>query len=254
MNILRYEGREIRRDGEFFCLTDMWKAAGAPVDRRPIDWSRRPGGAEFIAYIADNLAESLNVAKSHDEVFRVVRGGNDPATWGHWQIALAYAKYLSPRFHAWCNTVVRDHVAGLARPSSPPVVAHTVDATIIATAVAQAMAQSIPLIIEGFEKVLDRRRESDTGVIGPRPARRLCARLRQIAALRAGASAGKRHRQERSRLEMALRERVHHYGANSAWACLPRAKEPDVTRFLDDAEADAARAAFDRRQLTLVQT
>ena len=30
----------------------------------------------------------------------------------HWQIALAYAKYLSPEFHMWCNTVVRERMEG----------------------------------------------------------------------------------------------------------------------------------------------
>jgi hypothetical protein len=41
------------------------------------------------------------------------RGG----TWAHWQLALPYARYLSPGFHLWCNTVVR---AAMARHAGPP--------------------------------------------------------------------------------------------------------------------------------------
>ena len=32
---------------------------------------------------------------------------NGAETWAHWQLALAYARYLSPAFHAWCNSVIR---------------------------------------------------------------------------------------------------------------------------------------------------
>ncbi len=58
------------------------------------------------------------VEKSHDELFQVVRGGPETATWAHWQIGLAYAKYLSPAFHAWCNEVVRGHMEGDLRPAA----------------------------------------------------------------------------------------------------------------------------------------
>ena len=35
----------------------------------------------------------------------------------HWQIGIAYAKYLSPEFHVWCNTVVRDRMEGKLVPA-----------------------------------------------------------------------------------------------------------------------------------------
>ena len=55
------------------------------------------------------LADAENVTVDH--LFRVTRGRNG-ATWAHWQIALAYAKYLSPDFHMWCNEVVRERMEG----------------------------------------------------------------------------------------------------------------------------------------------
>src|SRR5690606_31175446 len=36
--------------------------------------------------------------------------GKGGATYAHWQIGLAYAKYLSPEFHMWCNEVVRQRM------------------------------------------------------------------------------------------------------------------------------------------------
>lgn len=42
--------------------------------------------------------------------------GKGGATFAHWQIGLAYAKYLSPEFHMWCNEVVRERMeAGSTR-------------------------------------------------------------------------------------------------------------------------------------------
>ena len=47
----------------------------------------------------------------------IIRGtrGRSGATFAHWQIALAYAKYLSPEFHMWCNEVVREKMEGAPR-------------------------------------------------------------------------------------------------------------------------------------------
>ncbi|MDO9713867.1 KilA-N domain-containing protein [Paracraurococcus lichenis] len=53
--------------------------------------------------------------------------GRYGATWAHWQLALAYARYLSPEFHLWCNTVVRDALtwhAGLPAADGDPLLPH----------------------------------------------------------------------------------------------------------------------------------
>jgi hypothetical protein len=36
--------------------------------------------------------------------------GRFGGTFAHWQIALAYAKYLSPEFHIHCNNIIRRFV------------------------------------------------------------------------------------------------------------------------------------------------
>ena len=46
----------------------------------------------------------------------VTARGNGGSTWAHWQLALAYARYLSPAFHAWCNAVVRNAVERFGGP------------------------------------------------------------------------------------------------------------------------------------------
>ena len=63
--------------------------------------------ADIIRLDTDGLVAAL----------RGRRGG----TWAHWQLALSYARYLSPEFHLWCNTVVR---AAMEWRGGPPAAEH----------------------------------------------------------------------------------------------------------------------------------
>lgn len=120
---LIYAGVVIHRWDKMLSLTDMWRAAagseearqsGEWVSRSPAQWYRSADAKRFI----DALAEVLTVGNSHDGLYQVVRrGGNEaPDTRAHWQIGLAYAKYLSPEFHMWTNTVVKDRMEGRIGP------------------------------------------------------------------------------------------------------------------------------------------
>ncbi len=102
---LAYNGALIRDRNEMLSLTDMWRAAGADDNKAPKYWLRQAGTAEFVNYISG----LQNVTEDH--LFQVGQGRGG-GTWAHWQIAMAYAKYLSPEFHAWCNEVVRAHMEG----------------------------------------------------------------------------------------------------------------------------------------------
>ncbi|MEB3419892.1 KilA-N domain-containing protein [Salipiger manganoxidans] len=95
----------IREKGEMLSLTDMWKAAGAPENREPKFWVRQESVQSFIEVLA--AAENVTV----DHLLRI-RQGRNGGTFAHWQIGLAYAKYLSPEFHMWCNSVVRERMHG----------------------------------------------------------------------------------------------------------------------------------------------
>jgi len=111
---LVYNGEIIRERETMLSLTDMWKAAGSPTNREPFNWARFEGRA-FIEAVA--LAQNL----SEKQVF-VSKSGRGGGTFAHWQIGLAYAKYLSPEFHMWCNEVVRERMEGrsIAVANLPP--------------------------------------------------------------------------------------------------------------------------------------
>jgi len=115
------DSHNIRRDGDMWCLTDLWRAAGTPKNQRPVDWLQTDAAKMFVEFIGD----SLKVAAGHDEGFtvvRTIRGGDAPGTWAHWQIAIAYAKALSPAFHARVNEVYAAYKSGLLVARSPSAV------------------------------------------------------------------------------------------------------------------------------------
>lgn len=117
----------VRQDQHgFISLNDMWLAAGKPEGKLdPRRWAGKPyekisgssgkpsvsggPGYEFIEFIANKL----NVNAAH--IYKTTRGKYG-GTWAHWQIALAYAKYLSPEFHAWANQVIKERIEENASP------------------------------------------------------------------------------------------------------------------------------------------
>ncbi len=101
---LRFNDTEIRDRGEMLSLTDMWRAAGSPSEKRPNDWASR-AGQDFVEAVA------LTHNAATGGILRTTRGRYG-STFGHWQVALGYAQYLSPEFHMWCNTIVRERMEG----------------------------------------------------------------------------------------------------------------------------------------------
>lgn len=109
---LVYNGETIRRRDEMLCLTDMWRASGSDPTKQPARWARMPPTQEFASHLAANGTIPPNIGVEAER-------GRSGGTWAHWQLGLAYAKYLSPAFHAWCNEVVRGFMEG-DLPAPPP--------------------------------------------------------------------------------------------------------------------------------------
>ncbi|MDM7975197.1 MULTISPECIES: phage antirepressor KilAC domain-containing protein [Thalassospira] len=102
---LSYNGAAIRVNDDKLNLTDMWRAADSDPSRKPAEWLRSADAQKFCLFLAD----SLNVEISH---LLEIGKGRTGTTAAHWQVGMAYAKYLSPEFHMWCNTVVRERMEG----------------------------------------------------------------------------------------------------------------------------------------------
>jgi hypothetical protein len=134
---LSYKGTPIRLRGAMLNLTDMWRAAGCPEYRRPIHWLVLEETLRFRAHAGAHWTERDEPASPNiiqDDIIRLdpdgfvaTARGRHGGTWAHWQLALAYARYLSPAFHLWCNTVVRRAMewrGGLSTADNDPLLLH----------------------------------------------------------------------------------------------------------------------------------
>lgn len=101
LSAFEYNGVDvaINVSNEQMSLTDLWKAAGSPANKDPRQWKRKEGKAFIKA-----VAKKLNVPEGHIIVSTRGKGGS---TFGHWQIAMAYAKYANDDLHMHCNDIVR---------------------------------------------------------------------------------------------------------------------------------------------------
>jgi hypothetical protein len=100
---LDYQGARIRLKGDMLNLTDMWRAAKADPSKQPAKWREHEGTRAFIDYMSETL-------RQEESLLFATKEGRGGGTLAHWQIGMAYAKYLSPAFHAWCNSIVRAHM------------------------------------------------------------------------------------------------------------------------------------------------
>ncbi len=107
----QYNGTDVLFDANrLVSLTDMWKAAGSPVSQSPKHWKESAQGKGFIGGLAANLNSGISA------VYKSTRGKHGGGTWAHWQIALAYAKYLSHGFHRYVNEAFREWAEEKADP------------------------------------------------------------------------------------------------------------------------------------------
>ena len=80
--------------------TQMAKSFG--VNKKPVLWLRTDQAQEF-------LSESSKVRKcTLLDLVHVKYGGKTPGTWMHEDVALEFARWLSPAFAIWCNDRIKD--------------------------------------------------------------------------------------------------------------------------------------------------
>ena len=76
-----------------------------PFGKRPVDWLQNQQAKDFI----EALAEVRNSTSA--DLVRVTKGGNDKnaqGTWMHEDVALEFARWLSPQFAIWCNDRIKE--------------------------------------------------------------------------------------------------------------------------------------------------
>lgn len=78
--------------------TEMAKA----FDKRPIIWLQSKSTEEFL----NELSKVRNLTLA--DLVQVTRGGDNPGTWMHEDVAMEFARWLHPGFAIWCNDRIKE--------------------------------------------------------------------------------------------------------------------------------------------------
>lgn len=73
-----------------------------PFGKRPTDWLKYQQSQDFI----DALSKVRNITLA--DLVIVTKGGNSAGTWMHEDVALEFARWLSPQFAIWCNDRIKE--------------------------------------------------------------------------------------------------------------------------------------------------
>lgn len=91
----RTEGENVKINA-----TEMAKSFGN--SKRPNDWLKSKQSKDYIrALIATKICDPA-------DLLIVINGGNNYGTWMHEDLALEFARWLSPEFGIWCNDKIKE--------------------------------------------------------------------------------------------------------------------------------------------------
>lgn len=105
IQVFQYEGADVSfqiGDGVMINATEMYKRFGRK--KNPHLWLKNKSTQEFIQEYSKLRNTNL------PDLVQVIHGGSDGehGTWMHEDIALEFARWLSPKFAIWCNDRIKE--------------------------------------------------------------------------------------------------------------------------------------------------
>lgn len=101
IQIFQYNGSPITfnsGDSVMVNATEMAKY----FNKRPIDWLQNRQTEEYLNELSKVRKSTLA------DLVQVTRGGDNPGTWMHEDVAMEFARWLSPAFAIWCNDRIKE--------------------------------------------------------------------------------------------------------------------------------------------------
>lgn len=95
-----YEGTPVsfsKGEGVMVNATEMAK----PFGKKAVDFLKSQSTKDFV----QELTKVRNITLA--DLVKVIKGGNNPGTWMHEDVALEFARWLSPKFAIWCNDRIK---------------------------------------------------------------------------------------------------------------------------------------------------
>ena len=73
-----------------------------PFEKRPIDWLQNQSSIEYLNELSKVRKSTLA------DLVQVTKGGNNSGTWMYEDVAMEFARWLSPAFAIWCNDRIKE--------------------------------------------------------------------------------------------------------------------------------------------------
>ena len=125
IQVFSYNGSNVtfsNENGMWVNATEMAK----PFGKKPIDWLRQQSTNEFLETLFKVRNTEGKVSPTHFENqnyygFVVTeRGGANPCSWFHEDVAIEFARWLAPVFAIWCNDRIKEMLKGSTKfPTTP---------------------------------------------------------------------------------------------------------------------------------------
>jgi hypothetical protein len=97
--------------------TEMARPFGK--NKRPKEWLRTDQSKEFLAELSKGHFCPLA------DLVQIKKGGMNPGTWFHEDVALEFARWLSPSFAIWCNDRIKEILLSQVNGGMVPVIRQT---------------------------------------------------------------------------------------------------------------------------------
>ena len=111
-----YEGNAIKFIVNGNVLVNATQMA-KPFEKQPVDWLKYQPSKDFLEELVkvrnhtlDNEGKLIKISLA--DLVIVKKGGLNPGTWFHEDVAIEFARWLSPRFGIWCNDRVKEILQG----------------------------------------------------------------------------------------------------------------------------------------------
>lgn len=103
VRIFQYNGTDITFNSGQSVMVNATQMA-KPFGKRPVDWLKTAQSQDFLKA----LSEVKKITS--DDLLKVKKGGDNHAqgTWMHEDVALEFARWLSPEFAIWCNDRIKE--------------------------------------------------------------------------------------------------------------------------------------------------
>lgn len=103
IRIFQYNGSDITFNSGSTVMVNATQMA-KPFGKRPVDWLKTAQSQEFLKAMSE-------VKKiTSEDLLKIKKGGDNHAqgTWMHEDVALEFARWLSPEFAIWCNDRIKE--------------------------------------------------------------------------------------------------------------------------------------------------